>query len=214
MFKTYAVEPEREELQDERLVEDSGKSNSMLDDMLDAIDAEEVKSLGLDPDSPTHLVVNRDQAEYFTRLWKRALHDKEEINKIADDYLAKKTAQVEAYREREIGKLDNVIEYCSQILRPYAEQQLADSKKKTLALVEGSLTFRKQQSSYAYDDEKIKKMLGNMADGSRFLKPQEPKVDHASLKKAGQEMNGKFYLDGKLVDGIVITQKPASFVVK
>ena len=213
MFRNYDVALEQPaEAEPTPVLEN--QSNKFLEDMLEAIDAEEVQELGLDPDKPLTHVINRDQAEYFTRLWKRALHDQEQINETANRYLEQQKSKIEAYRAREIGKLDHVINYCSQILRTYAETEMAKTKKKTVSLIEGSLSFRKQPDSYSYDDEKLKKMLSNMADGSKYLKPQEPKVDHASLKKAGQVMNGKFYLDGKLVEGVLITQKQDLFTVK
>lgn len=189
--------------------------DTALDDLLESIDEQQVKELGLDPEHPPIKLLSEEQAEYYTKLYKQAQEEMAAINKKADDFIKKQTEMADKFRQGELNRLTHVSDYCTGLLEQYADEQCKKTGKKSLKLIYGTLGFRSQPDSYEYDDTVIKECLKNMGDaGEVYIKPQPAKVDHSALKKTGKVMKGKLYLDGIPVDGVVITPKPPKFSVK
>ena len=186
-------------------------ASRFMESLADAMTKDESEELGAE--NPDEMDISREKAEFYTKRYKKLQAEIDGINEAADAYRKRELQKIEGWRERETGKCSRLMDFCRWILESYARKELKDSKKRSCSLIEGTLQFHKQQNKYDYNDDKLIKFMRDNG-GEKFLKPQPPKVDHTAFKKAGTEKDGKFYFDGKYVDGIVITQRPEAFVVK
>lgn len=181
--------------------------NPRIDELLDFIDAEEVKDLGIS-DEDTFAIKSREQADYLAGQYNKLQHEIDDVNDAANTLLEKYKEKIERWREAEMRKRESPMNWLAMRLRTYAEQQLKDSKKKSVSLPNGVLKFGKHVEM-VYDDDLLLKNLQKIAP--KFLKEVPKKINKADLKKACEEKNGDYYLDGVKLEGMSIVTHPDTF---
>ena len=196
------------------IVEEKTDESSFLDNLLAAIDDEDIKELNISKENPSPKIENRDQAEYYVRRYKELKAESDEINKTADAFIKKQTEKANNWRESELNKRNYLLNYFENILKAYADERRNETGKQSLPLIEGTLAFSKQQPNYDRNEDILRQYLKNIKGGEKYLKPVEPNIDWAAFKKAGVTMNDKFMFNGKEVPGITVTARPDKFVVK
>lgn len=180
----------------------------LMNDLDDTVKAAEAEAIGLsgtiDLDGGFK-IETRDQAEYYTRCLAEAQRENAAVELAAKKRLQEYTERVNAWKESKLRENAGNIERWTGLLRPWAEEQLKDSKKKSVKLVEGTLSFRKNDK-YEYDDKKLIEYLeANGRDD--LLVEQAPKVDKTALKKA-------FDFEKETIPGVTYTLLPDTFTVK
>lgn len=136
---------------------------------------------------------------------------KAEVNKVAD---AEKY-RIEAYREKELEKLQRDAEYFNSLVSEYAAQRrAADPKFKSEKTPYGSFTFKKQQPKWNYDDEKLVSWLeSNGANDLIRVKKEPVKTEIKKLfipTESGQVVDP----EGQLVEGITVEYRGDELVIK
>lgn len=101
------------------------------------------------------MIDSMQKANYFLKLVKNIEADMKVINELCDEEIKKTTDRVNAYREAQLLPLARTINYYSKLLQNYAENQLIDSKKRSVKLPNGTLSISKQAPTYDYEDETI-----------------------------------------------------------
>ena len=182
----------------------------LLTSLLDFIDKQEVEELGISAED-SFLVTSRGQADYLIRQYSKLQAEVAEIEETAKQEAERYLSKIEAWRQAEVRKRQSPMDWIASRLRAYAEQELADSKKRSLSLPNGSLKFSKRQSSYDYDEDVLKAFLEQSAP--EFLKEQPKKIDKAGLKKAGEEKGGVILYNGHPVPGVKIERLPDNFKI-
>lgn len=179
--------------------------------LADFIDDEESKVY--EPDKGMFSIHDEEQANYFIWQYHKLEEEIEQHEKIAKDYLEQKKKLTDEWLEKENSSLEARMEYLKAALREYAQRELEGSKKKSLKLIEGSLSFRKVQPKLSYNDDILRSYLADSGK-TEYLKPQKPAVDHAGLKKHFVIDDDKAYLDGQELPGVDVKQadEPAFFV--
>lgn len=173
-----------------------------LDDNVNAAEGEAIVLAG---EIDGFKIETRDQAEYFTRCLVKAQKENEAVELIAKKRLNEYAERVNAWKESMLKENSYNIERWTSWLRPWAEEQLKDSKKKSVKLIEGTLGFRKADK-YEYDDKKLVEYLQSSGH-KELLIEQTPKVDKTALKKA-------FDFEKENVPGVTYTKLPDTFTVK
>ena len=180
-------------------------NTGLLQDLEVAIDAE---------DSPQAMQkITDSDVDYYIRQVKLCQQHIDDAKAAADAYIEKKTQQVNKWFESSVSSDKFRMEQIKAALEEYAADKLKDSKKKSLKFIEGTLSFKKVPDTYKHDDDILRDYL--LFAGPKYLEEQPMKVLWSELKKAGSiNQDGKFTLDGTVLEGVTVTKNPPSFTIK
>lgn len=131
----------------------------------------------------------------------------------AQEFVKAEKQRLDEYLSKVNSEQDASIDYFTELLQPYAMQELEGSKKRTIELPSGKLSFRKQAPLFEVADEEL----------MEFVKEQAP--EYVQIKESVDWKNFKATLtvtedgrcvteDGQLVPGVTVTERPDSFLVK
>ena len=212
-------------------------------ELLDFIDEEETDELDI-KDKQIQKIENTNQANYYVKKLKEIQEQKEDITETCQRQIRSYTEKVNAWQERMFSNLDNEENYYNNLLKDYALEQLEGTKKKTLKLIEGTLSFRKTQPKYTYDEDNAIQFIENTdlpylktkatlelndldltyeikddnqlyINGVKIGTAQVKKsIDKTKLKKDGIIKNNKLYIEGVQVDGVEVEILEDNFIVK
>lgn len=186
-----------------------------LNECISKMEAEELNiNVTGNEESDREIIQNPQQANYFCKVVNELREERAKTEELINQELERVKREYEAYKTKEFNRIDGQIQYFSGLLESYATKELQNSKKRSIKLPHGTLSIKKQQDKYDYDEEAIIECLKkNKQD--KFIKVQTVEtVNKKDLKKEGFSHNGKLYLDNIEVKGVVITAQPDKFEVK
>lgn len=186
-----------------------------LNECISKMEAEELNiNVTGNEESDREMIQNPQQANYFCKVVNELREERAKTEELINQELERVQREYEAYKTKEFNRIDGQIQYFSGLLESYATKELQNSKKRSIKLPHGTLSIKKQQDKYDYDEEAIIECLKkNKQD--KFIKVQTVEtVNKKDLKKEGFSHNGKLYLDNIEVKGVVITAQPDKFEVK
>jgi hypothetical protein len=186
-----------------------------LNESISKMEAEELNiNVTGNEKSDREIIQNPQQANYFCKVVNELREERAKTEELINQELERVQREYEAYKTKEFNRIDGQIQYFSGLLESYATKELQNSKKRSIKLPHGTLSIKKQQDKYDYDEEAIIECLKkNKQD--KFIKVQTVEtVNKKDLKKEGFSHNGKLYLDNIEVKGVVITAQPDKFEVK
>lgn len=186
-----------------------------LNESISKMEAEELNiNVTGNEKSDREIIQNPQQANYFCKVVNELREERAKTEELINQELERVKREYEAYKTKEFNRIDGQIQYFSGLLESYATKELQNSKKRSIKLPHGTLSIKKQQDKYDYDEEAILECLKkNKQD--KFIKVQTVEtVNKKDLKKEGFSHNGKLYLDNIEVKGVVITAQPDKFEVK
>lgn len=186
-----------------------------LNECISKMEAEELNiNVTGNEESDREIIQNPQQANYFCKVVNELREERAKTEELINQELERVQREYEAYKTKEFNRIDGQIQYFSGLLESYATKELQNSKKRSIKLPHGTLSIKKQQDKYDYDEDAIIECLKkNKQD--KFIKVQTVEtVNKKDLKKEGFSHNGKLYLDNIEVKGVVITAQPDKFEVK
>lgn len=186
-----------------------------LNESISKMEAEELNiNVTGNEKSDREIIQNPQQANYFCKVVNELREERAKTEELINQELERVQREYEAYKTKEFNRIDGQIQYFSGLLESYATKELQNSKKRSIKLPHGTLSIKKQQDKYDYDEDTIIECLKkNKQD--KFIKVQTVEtVNKKDLKKEGFSHNGKLYLDNIEVKGVVITAQPDKFEVK
>ena len=188
------------------------EQSSLMNDLLADIESQQDVAMSANIlDNPE--AMTREEAEYMTKKYVALVKENEEAEKAAADYLEKEKARVNNWLEKIKKNNQFLLDIYGGALEMYTKAQLEETGKKSIKLIEGTLSFRKSRDKYEYDEEVLRKSLAdNHID--MFFEEVEPKIKKAELKKAATVKNNKLYINDTLIDGVTITPQEDVFSVK
>lgn len=190
----------------------NGSGNQLMQ-MLDSyVDNAIGEDMGFNDDNEPY-IENRSQANYFLGLYKKAqqaLEDNEQVVKVyLDEHERKAKEWLEQVNRDHIYVMDQI----KVLLEDYTRKEItADSKKKSIKLINGTIGLRAQTPKYEYDDDTLREFLKGKHD--ELLIPQPDKIDHSALKKACQLNDETLTIDGEKLPGISVEFRADNFVIK
>lgn len=188
-------------------------NNDFLKELEEFVSAEEAKSLGIDIEADSVKIETPSQADYFLGLLNKAQAEINYINTVCDTKIEQTIERVNRFREQNIKGLSSQINYYTMLLETYAQETLANSKKKSMKLTEGTLGIKKQADKIDYDEELVMDYL--KANHPEFVRVKtKEEIDKTNLKKAAESINGALIIDGKEVEGIKVVPQPDKFYIK
>lgn len=186
-----------------------------LNESISKMEAEELNiNVTGNEESDREMIQSPQQANYFCKVVNELREERAKTEELINQELERVQREYEAYKTKEFNRIDGQIQYFSGLLESYATKELQNSKKRSIKLPHGTLSIKKQQDKYDYDEDAIIECLKkNKQD--KFIKVQTVEtVNKKDLKKEGFSHNGKLYLDNIEVKGVVITAQPDKFEVK
>lgn len=139
-----------------------------------------------------------------------AWHQKHKADALA--FVESEKAKLDEYLAKVNSEENGSIEYFTELLKPFAMEQLQGSKKKTVNLPSGSLSFKKQSPEFVKNDEELLAFAKESVP--EFVKIKES-VDWGEMKKeciiAGNRLVTK---DGEIVQGVTVNERDDTFTVK
>ena len=185
-----------------------------LEQFMLAAEVEElkVKLAGDTEEDGTLLVKNKSDADFYLKQINKLIQQKEEINKFVDQEVERQLKLYQEYREDRIRPLDNQIAYYEEALRTFTLNEYAENNKKTIKLPNGTLTIKKQQPKYIYDDKQVLEFLQQNKLNDYIRTKTE--VNKKDLKKnATVNNNNELIIDNKIVPGVVVVPQEDKFEV-
>lgn len=185
---------------------------SLICDLLEDIEAQDNELIsGNSLDNPEQMT--REEAEYFTKKYIEAANEIKEAEEVAKQYMEQQQEKVNNWLEKIKKNNQFLLDIYGGALEMYTKAQLEETGKKSIKLIQGTLSFRKSRDKYEYDEDVLRKSLtDNHID--TFFEEVEPKIKKAELKKAATVKNNKLYINDILIDGVTITPQEDVFSVK
>lgn len=191
-------------------------NNQFLNDLQDYLNWEEAKDLQVrneDLEAGTFKIESLDQANFFLKLYNQAQSEIDSINNMCDSQIEQYIERVNRFRESNVNGLLSQMTYYQLLLKTFTEDYVADKKKKSIKLPEGTLSVKKQQPKYIYDDEKLLAWLKE--NKPEFIKTKVTEsIDKSAIKKEGEVDSERLILDGMLIDGVNVIRQEDGFTVK
>lgn len=191
-----------------------GENSDILDSLFDEITEEEVKELGIEIENERFAITSDEQANFFLRRLQEIRSEKDKINTTCNNEIERFVSKVNNFRAKEILSLENTENYFSTLLESYAKKQLEGSKKKSLKLPFGTMSFKKGQRKIVYDDETLANFIKSN-NLNQFIRTKE-EINKSELKKSLEfnEENGVALFNGQVVEGITTSPAEESFSIK
>lgn len=185
---------------------------SLICDLIEDIEAQDNELIsGNSLDNPEQMT--REEAEYFTKKYIEAANEIKEAEEVAKQYMEQQQEKVNNWLEKIKKNNQFLLDIYGGALEMYTKAQLEETGKKSIKLIQGTLSFRKSRDKYEYDEDVLRKSLtDNHID--TFFEEVEPKIKKAELKKAAIVKNNKLYINDTLIDGVTITPQEDVFSVK
>lgn len=186
-----------------------------LEEFMLAAEVEELKvKLANDTEEDgTLLVKNKSDADFYIKQINKLKEQKEEINNFVDQEVERQMRLYQEYRENRLRPLDSQIAFYEEALKTFAMNEYAETNKKTIKLPNGTLSIKKQQPKYVYNDDEVLEFLqeNNLNDYIRT----KAEVNKKDLKKnAVINNNNQLVINGKEVPGVVVVPQEDKFEVK
>lgn len=148
------------------------------------------------------------------------LEENAKARALIDEQYERMISRHEAWREDALKEIDESDAYFQSLLRLWAEEKLADGKKKSVKLPSGRVGFRAGSLSYMFGDEKVTATNARLLDfvkgeDESFIERKES-VRWGDYKKTLQvtESGRVVTADGVPIPGMVATKSEPSFYVE
>ena len=185
----------------------------ILEGLLADIEQQSVDELKLDT-IDTHGVTTQRQADFLIYRYKKLKETVATVNETADNQIQAYQDKVNHWRDSELAGMYAQMDYIQRVLEAYAKENIT-GKKKSLKMIEGTLSLSKQQPKIEYNEEKLREFLATIKEGENYLEPQEPKLLWGEFKKATKVGDDNLLRYGdKTVPGVVVTIRPDKFTIK
>lgn len=184
----------------------------IYEELFDSITEQEVRDLKIETEKESFAITNDEQANFFLRRIEELRFEKDKINMMCDKEIEAFNTRVNTYRNEEVRKIDNAENYFSVLLENYARIQLADSKKKSLKLPFGTLSFKKSPDKYTYEDKELMEFI-KQNELNQFIRTKE-EINKKDLKASLTIKDGQAFYEDKIVEGVSFTPGEQKFSIK
>lgn len=189
--------------------------DEFLADLQEYLNDQEAIALDIN-ESNEYLINDKSQADYFIKLSKQCENDINDIKEYIEAEKERYLQLLENYMIDQIMAVEKRKQFYDDALEAYVHRELDGTKKRSIKLPHGTLSLKKQQPHYTYEDEDIIDWAKEMCPDIVKTTIPEPKVsiDKKKLKEQGEIIDGLLYIDGLQVPGVQIEIKNDAFSIK
>lgn len=191
--------------------------DDFLKDLNDSVNQEEQKALNINfnqDDEDSKFINNDYQANYFCKVIAELEAEKNQKNDFINTEIKRICNHYEQFRIQENGKIDQKIDFFKKALQNYTMEKLDGSKKKSIKLPYATLSFKKQQDKYEYDEEAIMNWIKENKQEDFVVTKVVESIDKKKIKKDGFVNNGQLFINDIPVDGINVKSQEDKFEIK
>lgn len=188
-----------------------------LNELNSFLEEENAKALNIEQDADNNYLINdMHQANYFIGLSKQCDDEIDQIRLFIAEERDRLLKQLDDFEQQQIESIKKKQLYFNRALEDYTRRELEKSNKKSIKLPSGTLSVKKQQAHYEYDDIAVIEWAQVHYPSLLKVTVPEPKtsIDKKELKKITSINNGALYLNGVMVPGIEVTEKEDAFSIK
>lgn len=189
-----------------------------LADLQEFMAEEEKKFLNINMDGNNNdfLINDKHQANYFIKLSKECENDIESVKAFVEEERNRLNTLLDSYQNDQVTSIQKRKSFYDSALESYTYRELENSSKRSIKLPFGTLSLKKQQPVFEYEDEDV--IAWAQIECPEIVKTviPEPKIsiDKKELKKIGIIEDGLLYINGKEVSGIQVQIRDDKFEVK
>jgi hypothetical protein len=189
--------------------------DEFLADLQEYLNDQEAIALDIN-ESNEYLINDKSQADYFIKLSKQCENDINDIKEYIEAEKERYLQLLENYMIDQIMAVEKRKQFYDDALEAYIHRELDGTKKRSIKLPHGTLSLKKQQPHYTYEDEDIIDWAKEMYPDIVKTTIPEPKVsiDKKKLKEQGEIIDGLLYIDGLQVPGVQVEIKDDAFSIK
>jgi hypothetical protein len=189
--------------------------DEFLADLQEYLNDQEAIALDIN-ESNDYLINDKSQADYFIKLSKQCENDINDIKEYIEAEKERYLQLLENYMIDQIMAVEKRKQFYDDALEAYIHRELDGNKKRSIKLPHGTLSLKKQQPHYTYEDEDIIDWAKEMYPDIVKTTIPEPKVsiDKKKLKEQGEIIDGLLYIDGLQVPGVQVEIKDDAFSIK
>jgi hypothetical protein len=189
--------------------------DEFLADLQEYLNDQEAIALDIN-ESNDYLINDKSQADYFIKLSKQCENDINDIKEYIEAEKERYLQLLENYMIDQIMAVEKRKQFYDDALEAYIHRELDGTKKRSIKLPHGTLSLKKQQPHYTYEDEDIIDWAKEMYPDIVKTTIPEPKVsiDKKKLKEQGEIIDGLLYIDGLQVPGVQVEIKDDAFSIK
>ena len=189
--------------------------DEFLADLQEYLNDQEAIALDIN-ESNKYLINDKSQADYFIKLSKQCENDINDIKEYIEAEKERYLQLLENYMIDQIMAVEKRKQFYDDALEAYIHRELDGTKKRSIKLPHGTLSLKKQQPHYTYEDEDIIDWAKEMCPDIVKTTIPEPKVsiDKKKLKEQGEIIDGLLYIDGLQVPGVQVEIKDDAFSIK
>lgn len=192
--------------------------DEFVDFLEDYLLEEEAKELEImitgDEEEDAPAINSLQKANYFLKLVKNIDQDIQEIDVLCTEEIKKIAERINNYKMAQIEPLLSKRDYFVRLLKNFTENELADGKKKSIKLPNGTLAMTKQQPLWEYEDDSIIRFL-IANNGNDYVSTKiEEKIDKVAFKKAVKIENNVPKFNGIEIPGLTVTEREDKFTVR
>ena len=168
--------------------------DEFLADLQEYLNDQEAIALDIN-ESNEYLINDKSQADYFIKLSKQCENDINDIKEYIEAEKERYLQLLENYMIDQIMAVEKRKQFYDDALEAYIHRELDGTKKRSIKLPHGTLSLKKQQPHYTYEDEDIIDWAKEMYPDIVKTTIPEPKVsiDKKKLKEHGEIIDGLLY---------------------
>lgn len=198
-------------------------NQSIYDFIEAALAAEEIdEEQGQTQVNDKFVITNDAAAEKALWYYKKLNADIAAMQQQAHDYVKEAERTANAFLAKNCKPKEDYKEILEQRLRDYAQKETEERHTTKIKLLNGTLSFVKQQPKYERNEKVIIEYIHSIKDVDsslqKFLRPQPDKLDWAALKKEGnvQDIDGtkKLVFGSTIIPSVTIVEQDRSFKIK
>lgn len=160
-------------------------------------------------------------AENAIKSYKSLEFQVAQAKEIAEQYVKQAEQTAKKYLAVINGPKERQMAYLENNLRLFANDQRKGTRKKSIKLVNGTLSFTSQQPKFERDEEVILGFISGLEQDNplrQFLKPQPDKLNWKDLKSNSTvkivDDESKMFVFGQEIPSVKIVEVDESFKIK
>ena len=187
---------------------------NIISDLNNFIDASAIEEFELDK-IDENTIIDGFKANIFLKLYNDLEKEKNKINDICDKEVDRLIKSVENYRTNMISNIEKKEEYFINILKKFLLGEINGKKTKSVKLPYGTLSIKKSQDKYIYEnEEETLKLLKTLNNEELINTKISQSINKKALKSICEIRDGNVYINGILIPDIKIEKQEDKFEIK
>lgn len=161
-------------------------------------------------DRESYQIDSLHSANYYLQLVLDIKQKIESIKTFAKESKQASIDKIDAWADKEINTIAKDVVFYEKLLEDFTKKELEGSKKKTLSLPNGKISFRKSAAKYVLNDNEKELLINQLKENevlSNLVKTEvNESINLSEIKKASTVVDNKVYIEGIQLIGLIVEQ--------